>query len=60
MSLYMRGYRICNRRQDLSSLLLDFDFVFFVISSPAKHFHNLRVSSAPAETTVEPSGDMHM
>ena len=33
---------------------------FFLAGSMAKHFHNLRVSSAAAETTVDPSGLMAM
>lgn len=35
-----------------------FSFSFFLFGSGKKHFHILRVSSAPAESTVEPSGDM--
>lgn len=31
---------------------------FFLFGSGKKHFHIRRVSSAPAESTVEPSGDM--
>jgi hypothetical protein len=34
------------------------DSFFFLTGSGAKHFHNRRVSSAPADNTVLPSGDM--
>lgn len=35
-----------------------FSCSFFLFGSGKKHFHIRRVSSAPAESTVEPSGDM--
>ena len=38
------------------SLALDTLFSFFVLSSTAKHFQSLSVSSAAPDTTVDPSG----
>lgn len=35
-----------------------FSCSFFLFASGKKHFHIRKVSSAPAERTVEPSGDM--
>lgn len=52
-------YRIIVLREEPGSLLTDFAFVFFFVSSSTmKHFHNRSVSSAPADTTVSPSGDI--
>lgn len=41
------------------SLIVVFCAFFFWVST-AKHFQSLSVSSAPADTTTEPSGDMAM
>ena len=47
----------CLITKDPAAPVLDLTAVFFFCGSTAKHFHNLNVSSAAADTTVLPSGD---
>ena len=47
----------CLITKDPAAPVLDLTADFFFCGSTAKHFHNLSVSSAAADTTVLPSGD---
>ena len=60
ISSALRAQRIIVLRVEPGSLPTDFVFVFFFSLSTVKHFHSRSVSSAAADTTVSPSGDMAM
>ena len=60
LHIFQEHQRIIVLNDEPGSFPVGFVFVFFFSWSTLKHFHRRKVSSAAADTTVSPSGDMAM